>query len=126
MSNPPEQNQPIPKSLGHYLAMWNETDRDRLRRHLRMAVSESVLFVDPRDYIEGAAALEALVWAQRSDLPDSRFEAASEIDGHHDRFRYHWRRIAGDEILDGFDVTTIDATGRIERVDGFFGPLPLT
>ena len=56
-----------------------------------------------------------------------RFVIASEIDHHHDRLRYRWDMISGTRLMmEGLDVVTVSPhSGRIERVDGFFGdPTP--
>lgn len=44
---------------------------------------------------------------------------------HHDLYRYEWIVYHGDEpLLPGMDVTRVDPRGRMERIDGFFGPIP--
>ena len=115
----------LPAAFGHYLDMWNERDADRVRSHLDAAVSEDMLFVDPRDQHVGRDALHQNVRRFRRAFPDADFSIRSGIDGHNNRYRYEWRIAVGDVVvLDGFDVATVNNDGQIERVDGFFGPLP--
>lgn len=117
----------MPEALRHYWAMWNETDIGLIRRHLDQAVSEDFLFVDPLHYHVGRDALEANVTNLRSEHPEYFFTMASDIDHHHDRYRYIWLMSKRDQVLiEGFDVATFNEAGLIERVDGFFGPLVRT
>lgn len=108
-----------------YLAMWNERDPDRVRGHLDQAVTEDVLFVDPANVTRGRDEMEAMVLELLAGQPGASFEVASAYDGHHGRYRYRWNmRVDGALAVEGFDVTTVDDDGVIERIDGFFGPLP--
>ena len=104
--------------------MWNERDPVARRRHLEAAVVEDVEFCDPAyDYV-GRDALEANVVEVQAD-PDVQFEVASGFDHHHNRYRYNWRVVKHGEVLvQGMDVTTVDADGMLVRIDGFFGPIP--
>jgi hypothetical protein len=39
--------------------------------------------------------------------------------------RYHWAIHQGGQlVIEGFDVSEINAEGRVSRVEGFFGPIP--
>lgn len=118
---------PMPDALVHYWTMWNEPDLDAIRGHLEKAVSESVLWSDPLHRHRGRDALEENVRTLRADKPQYRFVIGSEIDGHNDRLRYQWRMVRKHRVLMvGYDIVTLDETGLIGRVDGFFGdPLPL-
>ena len=50
---------------------------------------------------------------------------AGEVGTSDDLHRYAWEiRRDGELVLPGFDVTEVDAEGRVLRVLGFFGPLP--
>lgn len=115
----------MPNALVTYFEMWNERDLDRAFELLRAAVTDDILFVDPRDCHAGREAMERNVERFNRALPAARISFASAVDGHHDRYRYAWNIHVDDELfLEGFDVSTLAADGRIERVDGFFGPLP--
>ena len=115
----------VPSVLQTYFQMWNERDLDRAFELLEATVTDDILFVDPRDSHTGRAAMEHNVERFNRAFPTARIAFASGVDGHHARYRYSWHIHMNDELLlEGFDVSTLAADGRIQRVDGFFGPLP--
>ena len=118
---------PVPESLIHYWTMWNEADLEAVRGHLNQAVTENVEWVDPLHSFVGRDALEANVRSLRTEKPEYYFALASEFDIHHDRVRYRWDMMRKHRVLlEGLDVVTIDVSGLISRVEGFFGhPKPL-
>ena len=112
-------------AFGHYWAMWNEIDLEKVRGHLDQAVTDDFVFCDPLHWHVGRDALEANVRQLRTDEPRAEFEVASGVDHHHNRYRYAWTFGRGGRVLmQGFDVATTAENGLIERIDGFFGPLP--
>jgi hypothetical protein len=114
-----------PKSFDEVQAAWNEPDPEKIRAHLDRALSPSVVFCDPLYEIQGIDAFERMVRKFRTDLPNGRTEIASGMSHHHDLYRYEWNVYDGEKLLvPGMDVTRVDAEGRIERIDGFFGPIP--
>ena len=114
----------IPEAMQHYLCMWNERDCELIRGHLDLAVSEDCLWVDPHNAHTGRDALESNVREFRKNFPTAVLGLASNVDGHNRRHRYEWKITVEDELLiAGFDVTTLNESGFIERVDGFFGLL---
>ncbi len=118
----------MPAPLVAYWSAWNERDPDLLRPHLDRAVEADLVWNDPRDSFVGIDELEAAVRRLHESKPHYRFAIVSEIDHHHDRYRYRWDMIRGERVLlEGLDVVTISArTGLIARVDGFFGaPTPI-
>ena len=47
------------------------------------------------------------------------------VDHHHSRCRYEWHLTLRDRVLmAGFDAVRIADSGLLDRIDGFFGPLP--
>ena len=114
-----------PESLDHMLAAWNERDLDRIRGHLDRALAEDVLFCDPQHLVTGIDAFEKMVRNFRTDIPDANCKRTSGIDSHHGRYRYEWSVLDGETlVVPGFDVAIVDDEGRVNRVEGFFGPLP--
>ncbi|MEU6080688.1 nuclear transport factor 2 family protein [Streptomyces sp. NPDC047108] len=112
----------LPETFTHYLAAWNETDTGLIRGHLDRAVTRDVLFVDPANTTVGPDAMEEMIRTARTDLPGASYHRIGEADGHNGRFRYRWEvRVDGRAAVAGMDVTTVDTSGRIERIDGFFG-----
>jgi hypothetical protein len=117
-------NPDLPDAMQHYLAMWNELDMDRVRGHLDQAVSDDCVWMDPVNAHIGRDGLEKNVREFRTTFPTAELALASNVDSHNGRYRYEWLIINGDEVvLRGFDVTTLNEDGVINRVDGFFGTL---
>lgn len=114
-----------PESLDHMLAAWNERDPDAVRGHLERGLSPEVVFIDPSIVTRGLDEFEANVHEVQARLPGAEYRRASGVDHHHDVVRYAWEIWRdGQRVLPGFDVTELDADGRVLRVLGFFGPLP--
>ena len=117
----------LPPSLEEMQAAWNERDPEKIRAHLDAALSPEVVFCDPQHHIQGIDAFEAMVREFRKNLPDGGTAVVSGVNHHHDLYRYEWHVYDGEKLLlPGMDVTRVDAQGRVERVDGFFGPVPLS
>ena len=113
------------EALEHYWRMWNSLDPDQARHHLDLAVTEDVVFCDPRDHHVGREALAHNVRRFRRRFPRASFEIRSGFDTHHNRSRYRWDLLVDGEVLvEGTDVATVADNGLLERIDGFFGPLP--
>lgn len=118
----------MPDPLASYWSAWNEPDCEQIRPHLERAVAENVEWNDPRDSFVGIDELEAAIRRLRTTKPDYRFAIASEIDHHHDRFRYRWDMLRrGRVLMEGLDIVTVSPeSGLLVRVDGFFGhPTPI-
>ena len=118
----------MPEPLVSYWTAWNEHDLVAVRTHLELAVTDDVEWNDPRDSFVGIDELEQAVRRLRTSKPEYAFSIASEIDHHHGRLRYRWDMFRGDRtLMEGLDIVTLDpSSGRIARVDGFFGhPTPI-
>lgn len=118
----------MPDALVSYWTAWNEPELERIRQHLISAVTADVEWNDPRDSFRGITELEAAIKCLRTSKPDYRFVITSEVDHHHDRFRYRWDMVRNDRtLMEGLDVVTLEPSlGLIARVDGFFGhPTPI-
>lgn len=114
----------IPQTLHTYLAMWNECNEEKMRALLQQCIAEDCLWVDPQNAHRGREALAENVRQFRAQFPSAELTLASNVDGHHGRFRYEWAITVNEELLiRGFDVCTLNADQEIERVDGFFGEL---
>lgn len=116
----------VSESLVHMLAAWNERDPKKIRAHLEKGVAKDVEFVDPNYAIEGIPAFVKMVKEFRTRFPDAVCSRTSGVDMHHDRARYSWRvSIDAKNGIDGFDAVAFSKkSGKVKRVDGFFGPLP--
>ena len=114
----------VPAALHTYLAFWNASDRAERDALLARCVTPEVIFADPQSYHEGLDALARNATAFHGKYPGAVLTRTSGIDTQNRRYRYTWRiEVAGRVLLDGMDVATLAPDGRIERVDGFFGPI---
>ena len=109
-----------------YLAMWNEEDEDRRRELIATAWREDGRYVDPLQEAEGHPAIDAMVVGLQGQMPGHRFTRTSAVDVHHDELRFGWQLAApdGTVAVAGVDVGSIATDGRVQRITGFFGPLP--
>lgn len=115
----------IPEVFDHYLAMWNEPDLDALGPYLERSCAVGVIFADPNEYTVGRGELEAMARKVKADLPGAQYRRSSGADTQHRRFRYQWEiKFEGEIVVQGMDVATLDETGLIERIDGFFASAP--
>jgi hypothetical protein len=123
----PEWDVPMPDALVAYWTAWNSSELDRVGELLRRAVTDDVVWNDPRDSYDGIAELERAIVAWRTTKPEHAFTIVSEIDCQHNRLRYRWEMGRnGRTLMEGLDIATLAPSGLIERVDGFFGdPTPL-
>ena len=117
----------MPEAVVAYWSAWNEHDVQRVPDILARAVTANVEWSDPREAFVGIKNLAAAIRRLRTTKPECRFVIASEVESHHDRLRYRWDMIRGQRtLMEGLDIVTLDASGLIVRVDGFFGhPSPI-
>lgn len=115
-----------PSTFASLLAAWNEPDPLTVRRLLEASLTPDIEFVDPHYTIQGIDAFHAMVLTFQQKYPGASLIRTSGIDRHHDRARYAWAVVfPGGQRFEGFDAIAIDAaSGRVRRIDGFFGPLP--
>jgi hypothetical protein len=115
-----------PPCFTNLLAAWNEYDPVRMRALVEAALTEDVAFTDPHYQIVGIDAFIAQINEFRARAGKVRLTATSGIDLHHNRARYSWAILFADGTrFEGFDAVSLDlAQGKINRIDGFFGPLP--
>lgn len=107
------------------LSAWNTRDAGLLKQAVEEALSPEIEFCDPKHDICGHAPFMEMVHSFWAEQGDCRISRASAIDGHHDRARYAWAITWPDgRRFDGFDAVTLEQpSGKVLRVDGFFGPL---
>jgi hypothetical protein len=118
-------SKPYPESFDHLLAAWNERDQSRIRVHLEHALAPDAEFVDPTIVTRGIDEFESNVREFRTRYPLASAARTSGIDSHHHLHRYSWHIVAeGKVLVQGVDVVETDASNKVRRVLGFFGPLP--
>lgn len=114
-----------PTSLDQMLAAWNEQDPSLARSYIEQALSPDVRFVDPMVDVTGIDGFEANMLAVKAKIPGAVYARTSGVDSQHGFYRYHWAiHLEGALVTKGFDVTEVDASGRVLQVIGFFGDLP--
>jgi hypothetical protein len=118
--------QPASAAFTDLLAAWNEPDPAVVRRLLEASLTTDIAFVDPHYDIRGIDAFHAMVLAFQAKYRGAKLIRTSGIDRHHDRARYAWAVVfPNGQRFEGFDAIALEAsTGRVRRIDGFFGPLP--
>ena len=117
----------VSTTVDTYLAMWNEADPARRAEHIARAWTGDGSYVDPALEAEGHAALGDMVAGVQARFPGHRFRRISGIDLHHDQLRFAWELAAPDGavVVAGIDVGALAPDGRLRRITGFFGELPL-
>lgn len=116
----------VETTIERWFSALNETNSGRRASLVEQAWASEGRWVDPPFEGQGRDAINGMVDAIYQQFPDHRFRRASGIDAHHDAVRIGWELISpeGDVVITGTDVATLDTDGRLERVTGFFGPLP--
>ena len=114
-------------TIDTYLAAWNETDPARRAELIEQVWATDGRLIDPPLASEGHAGISEHIAALHAQFPGHRFRRASGVDTHHDTVRVAWELVApdGSVALTGLDFGTLAADGRLQRVTGFFGELPL-
>lgn len=111
-------------SLKKMMAIWNTTDEAEIRRLTEEALEHNVHFSDPNHNIIGREAFIKMVHLVQKQIPGATYSHASEIDMQNNFCRYHWKiDHDGKRIMNGFDMTEVNDSGKIVKVIGFFGLL---
>jgi hypothetical protein len=98
-----------------------DEDVERLAE-IRSLVAGDFIFVNPGFMAEGPEALSGAFGLLDSAISVVR---TSEVDSHHDHFRYTWARYQGDRVaIEGCDFGRADDTGRLKRLGVFDHVLP--
>ena len=111
-----------------HLAAYGEPDPIRRRALLEAAwVPGGALIDPPLDAAAGHDQLDDLFATVQSHYPDHRFRRTTAVDVHHDFGRYGWELVGPDGavVFGGVDVVDFAPDGRLTRVVGFLGSLPV-
>jgi len=111
-----------------HLSAYGESDPIRRRALLEAAwVPGGALIDPPLDAAAGHEQLDDLFATVQSHYPGHTFRRTSEVDVHHEFGRYGWE-LAGPDgavVFGGVDVVDFAPDGRLARVVGFLGELPM-
>lgn len=113
------------KIVAIYSASWNEPDEGKRTALLEDSWADDGVYQDPTGTAAGRAALVAHIGGFHAMFPGRSIGFASGIDVTEAGLRWSWVMRNGDEVeLEGVDFAELGADGRIQRITGFFGPLP--
>jgi hypothetical protein len=58
--------------------------------------------------------------------PGARIIMTSDTDSHHHYVRFGWKLVGleGETLVEGIDFGELGPDGRLQKIVGFFGPLP--
>src|SRR5215470_3765227 len=109
-----------------YIQAWNENDPEIRRRLLDLCWAQDGTITSNTEYIIGRDQVFRAIEAFRRARPEDRAVLTSEIDYHHNLFRFTGKviRTDGTSYSEILDVGEVDADGRITRILTFLGPLP--
>lgn len=112
--------------IDRYLAAYGDPDKTRRTLAVSGIWAEGGELIDPPLTATGHGQIVAQSDALLSQFPGHRFRRSSGVDAHHGFARYAWQLISPADVvvLEGFDVAQTNDQGKLQRVVGFFGPLP--
>jgi hypothetical protein len=109
-----------------YLAMWNATDPTERRGLIDDLCAPEVRYTDPLADVTGRDQLDALIAAVQQQFPGFTFALNGDVETHHAQARFGWDLgpSATPAPVAGFDVITVDDSGRVTLVLGFLDRVP--
>jgi len=113
--------------IDRYCEAWNEPDERQRTALLTSVWALEASYTDPRVHAASAQELLQHIAAMQARRPGARVVRTSAVDLHHDVARFAWRveQPDGTALPEGLDVAFLAADGsKIQRIIGFFGPLP--
>lgn len=118
----------VDRVIDLYCNAWSEDTPAGRTVILANVWAEHATYTDPNTHVRGIDALVAHIGHVLARRPGSRVFRSSAVDAHHGWVRFAWRavRADGSPVSEGLDVAQLADDGKLERIVGFFGPLPLT
>jgi hypothetical protein len=109
-----------------YLAMWNATDPTERHGLIDDLCAPEIRYTDPLADVVGRDQLDALIAAVQQQFPGFTFSLNGDVDAHHAQARFAWDLgpSAAPAPVAGFDVITVDDSGRVTLVLGFLDRVP--
>jgi hypothetical protein len=117
----------IETTVDTYLAAYGEPDPGHRASLIEQAWAPDGRLIDPPLIGEGHDGIADMAKAVQEQFEGHRFRRVSGVDSHHDQFRFSWELVApdGSVALAGLDVGELSGDGRLRRITGFFGELPV-
>src|SRR5262245_1931171 len=116
----------LTQTIDGYLTAWTEPDGERRAQLIEQVWSPDGELVDPPLAAAGHDGISDMAAAMQQQFPGHHFRRVSEVDAHHDAFRFAWELVGADGAvaIAGIDVGSTADDGRLRRIVGFFGDLP--
>lgn len=122
-----DQAEPLPLQdvVNIYCAAWGEQNIRERTEMLEQVWAEDGTYTDPLVDLGNRKKLIKHLSDFQRDFPGAQIVVSSNIDSHHDVFRFEWKMVLADGsvFLVGYDFGELDKKGRIKKINGFFGPL---
>jgi hypothetical protein len=113
--------------IDRYCEVWSEPDERRRAELLASVWGPQATYTDPSVHAANAEELLSHIATVQSRRPGARVVRTSRVDVHHGIARFAWHVVQADgtTLPEGLDIAFISTEGtRIERIIGFFGPVP--
>ena len=111
-----------------YTSAWNERDEGARRTLLERAWADDGVYTDPSAEVKGRDALikHTGEFANNPEMKGFSLKRTSGVDVHHNVLRFDWALVdaAGKTVIAGIDFGVLADDGRLQRITGFFGPIP--
>lgn len=118
--------QTVVANVLNYVAAWNEPNAASRLQILGRCWAKDASYVDPNVKLRGRAALCEHITKLHARRPGARIEMMSGVDLHHNVVRFLWRLIRVDGSFGdlSIDFGEVGATGKLNKIVGFFGEAP--
>ncbi len=113
--------------IDSYCQIWSEPDAERRTELLASVWAAGATYTDPSVHAASAEELLVHIGRVQARRPGAKVLRTSGVDQHHGIARFAWHVVQADGIAlpQGLDIVYLTPDGtRIERIVGFFGPLP--
>jgi SnoaL-like domain len=125
LSEPGRIKVEISEVVAIYHSAWNESDEAKRTAILERSWADNGVYRDPDVTVEGRAALVTHIGGFQASFPGRTIDQTSRVDSNGVEIRWAWEMRNGDATEgQGCDVAELAPDGRIQRIAGFFGPLP--
>lgn len=113
--------------IDRYCEAWSAPDPARRGELLASVWASNATYTDPTVHAANADELLAHIARVQARRPGARVVRTSVVEVHHGAARFAWQVVQADgtALPEGLDIAFLSPDGaRIERILGFFGPLP--